>query len=301
MCPTELLDIEHDNFRTLLQLAHDEDLADGGDITGLLLDESLCAHTVFTARETMVVCGMSLLEDIAAAYSSSITTTLHCADGDACATGDVLAEWSGPARDIVAAERVALNFLQRLSGIATLTRRYVAEVAHTSAKILDTRKTTPAWRDIEKYAVRVGGGTNHRRGLYDAILIKDNHIATIAGAGTGEPIERLREPILRVKDLLPPEGFVQIEVDTLDQFAIALTLPVDIIMLDNMPPAMMAEAVAIRNEIAPKIELEASGGITLDTLAAAAESGVDRISIGALTHSAQAVDIGLDGSFLPTS
>ncbi len=272
-----------------------------GDVTGMLLHESLQAHTRFTAREEMIVCGIALLEDIAAAYGDSILTSLHCADGDTAAQGDILAEWVGPARSIVAAERVALNFLQRLSGIATLTGRYVKAVCHTRTKILDTRKTTPAWREIEKYAVRVGGGTNHRRGLYDAILIKDNHIATIAGDGEGEPIERLREPILRVKNLLPPHGFVQIEVDTLAQFAIALTLPVDIIMLDNMPPAMMAEAVAIRDETAPTIQLEASGGITLDTLVAAAESGVDRISIGALTHSAPAVDIGLDCSFLPSS
>ncbi|MBT7171357.1 MAG: carboxylating nicotinate-nucleotide diphosphorylase, partial [Phycisphaerales bacterium] len=225
-------------------------------------------------------------------------TTLLRHDGESCDKGVALAEWSGPARDIVAAERVALNFLQRLSGIATLTHRYVDAVAHTAAKVLDTRKTTPGWRDIEKYAVRVGGGTNHRRGLYDAILIKDNHIATIAGEGEGEPIERLREPIERVRPLLGASGFVQIEVDTLDQFRKALALPIDIIMLDNMPPAMMAEAVATRNELAPHIELEASGGITLEPLVAAAESGVDRISIGALTHSAPAVDIGLDSSLL---
>jgi nicotinate-nucleotide pyrophosphorylase (carboxylating) len=187
-------------------------------------------------------------------------------------------------------ERTALNFLQRLSGIATLTARFVAEVAGTKAVILDTRKTTPGWRALEKYAVRCGGGTNHRFGLYDAVLIKDNHLAWLAEGG--DPIGRA----VAAARAGAPKGnkFIEVEVDTLEQLDRALEVGPDIILVDNLGPEKLAEAVRRRDAKAPGILLEASGGVTLETVRGLALTGVDRISVGALTHSAPALDIGLD-------
>ena len=193
-------------------------------------------------------------------------------------------------RSLLAMERTALNFLQRLSGIATMTAQFVTRVAGTKAVILDTRKTTPGWRALEKYAVRCGGGTNHRAGLYDAVLIKDNHLAWLAEGGDpiGQAVKLAREGA--------PKGtkFIEVEVDTLEQFDRALEVGPDIILIDNLGPEKLAEAVRRRDERAPGILLEASGGVTLATVRALAETGVDRISVGALTHSAPALDIGLD-------
>ena len=191
-------------------------------------------------------------------------------------------------RDLLVIERTVLNFLQRLSGIATLTARFAAEVAGTRAVILDTRKTTPGWRVLEKYAVRCGGGYNHRFGLYDAVLIKDNHLAWLAD--DGDPIGRA----IRASREHAPEGtVVEIEVDTLDQLDRALECAPEIILVDNFGPEALAEAVRRRDARAPSVLLEASGGVTLETVRLAA-TGVDRISVGALTHSAPALDIGLD-------
>jgi nicotinate-nucleotide pyrophosphorylase (carboxylating) len=193
-------------------------------------------------------------------------------------------------RKLLAMERTALNFLQRLSGVATMTARFVDEVAGTRALILDTRKTTPGWRALEKYAVRCGGGTNHRIGLHDAVLIKDNHLAWLAEGG---------DPIGRAVGLAragAPEGtkFIEVEVDTLEQLDRALEVGPDIILVDNLGPEKLAEAVRRRDAKAPGVLLEASGGVNLSTVGAIARSGVDRISVGALTHSAPALDIGLD-------
>jgi nicotinate-nucleotide pyrophosphorylase (carboxylating) len=190
---------------------------------------------------------------------------------------------SGHARALLAAERVALNFMQRLSGIASITARYVDAVRGTRAKILDTRKTTPGWRLLEKYAVRAGGGTNHRLNLSSAVLIKDNHLAAVDG-DVGVAVRRAR-------DLAPAGTKVEVECDRMEQVRAALDASADIIMLDNMSPAQMAECVALVND---RAITEASGGVTLETVRAIAETGVDWISVGALTHSAPSLDLALD-------
>jgi nicotinate-nucleotide pyrophosphorylase (carboxylating) len=192
-------------------------------------------------------------------------------------------------RALLAMERTALNFVQRLGGIATLTARFAAEVAGTRAAIYDTRKTTPGWRSLEKYAVRCGGGRNHRIGLYDAVLIKDNHLAWLAARP--DPIGAA---IAAARARAPAGTTVEVEVDSLEQLDRALECAPDLILVDNLGPEALAEAVCRRDARAPGVGLEASGGITLATVAALARSGVDRISVGALTHSAPALDVGLD-------
>ncbi len=280
----------------LLALARSEDLGPG-DVTSALLPAGVQARATFVAREELVVCGAAFLGQIAQQYDQQITTSLATDDGTLLASGDELGTWSGPAAAVLAAERVALNFIQHLSAIATMTRTYVDAVADTGAAIYDTRKTTPGWRELEKYAVRTGGGCNHRMGLYDAILIKDNHLAILGTAVGEEPLGRpLAERLGQLGSKRDALEFVELEVDTLDQLAAALELPVDIILLDNMSAEQMSRAVAMRNEagLAGKVQLEASGGVTLKTLRQAAETGVERIAVGAITHSAGAVDIGLD-------
>jgi nicotinate-nucleotide pyrophosphorylase (carboxylating) len=291
---------EMDNLQRLLALAKAEDLG-SGDVTGELLPADLRASAWFIARQELVFCGGMMLCAIAGAYDSAIATDVAVADGTSVAAGAALARWSGPARGVLAAERVALNFIQRLSGIATLTRRYVDAAAGAGVAILDTRKTTPGWRDLEKYAVRLGGGRNHRRGLYDAILVKDNHLGVLARAGSADPIGELAARLADARRRLGPDGFVEMEVDTLEQFETALKLPLDVILLDNMTCEQMLRAVAIRDAagLRGRVKLEASGGITLANIAAIAACGVERISVGALTHSAPAVDIGLDVEFRP--
>jgi nicotinate-nucleotide pyrophosphorylase (carboxylating) len=286
---------EMDNLQRLLAMAKAEDLG-GGDVTGELLPADLHAQGRFVARQELVFCGGFFLHAIADAYDRGIRTDVAVADGAAVAAGATLALWSGPARGVLAAERVALNFIQHLSGIATATRRYVDAVTGTRAAILDTRKTTPGWRDLEKYAVRTGGGRNHRRGLYDAVLVKDNHLAALARAGEADPISAIAASFQALRKRLGPDGFIEVEVDTLDQLDTALKLPLDMVLLDNMDAAMLRQAVARRDAagLRGRVALEASGGITLANVRQAAEAGVERISIGALTHSVPAVDIALD-------
>jgi nicotinate-nucleotide pyrophosphorylase (carboxylating) len=286
---------ECENLRRLLAPAVAEDLG-GGDVTAALLPDGLRVEGRFVAREELVFCGGALLAEIAAAYDEGIVTQPAAGDGEPVSPGAPLASWAGPARSILSAERVALNFVQRLSGIATLTRRYVDAVAGTGAAILDTRKTTPGWRALEKYAVRAGGGQNHRMGLYDAVLIKDNHLGALAADGRRDPIGVLGERLAAARDRLANCAFVEIEVDTLEQLDRALTLPVDVVLLDNMAPAMLREAVRRRDEagLRGRVRLEASGGVTLENVRAVAEAGVEQISIGALTHSAPAVDVALE-------
>jgi nicotinate-nucleotide pyrophosphorylase (carboxylating) len=212
-------------------------------------------------------------------------------DGKLLRPGDHLAHVTGLISGILAGERMALNFLQHLSGIATLTRHYVNAVAGLPVRILDTRKTTPGWRLLEKYAVRQGGGHNHRLGLYDGILIKDNHLGAL---GVGR--EGIVQAVAAARDKVGESVPVEIEVDSLEQLDRALTCGPDIVLLDNMTPDLLHEAVRRRNAAAPAILLEASGGVTLATVRQIAETGVDRISVGALTHSAPALDIALDYS-----
>jgi nicotinate-nucleotide pyrophosphorylase (carboxylating) len=286
---------ERDNLRRLLEQARSEDLG-GGDLTSAILPGELRARAQFVSRQELVFCGGCFLQAIAAAYDTAIATRLKAAEGEPVGLNAVLAEWSGPLRSILSTERVALNFLQRLSGVATATRGYVQAVAGTAAGIYDTRKTIPGWRELDKYAVRAGGGRNHRQGLYDAALIKDNHLAGLALATGQEPLEALRPHLRQLRSSLPAGGFIELEVDDLEQLARALKLDVDMILLDNMSPDQLRQAVALRDQadLKGKVELEASGGITLATVRAVAQAGVERISVGALTHSAPAVDIALD-------
>ena len=282
------------NLRHLLVQARQEDFG-RGDLTSQLLPAEMQATGEFVAREELVFCGGAFLTEIAWAYDRRIRTSAVAPEGRRVKAGAVLAKWAGPARALLAAERVALNFLQALSGVATATRRYVDAVAGTDAGVYDTRKTLPGWRALAKYAVRAGGGRNHRRGLYDAVLVKDNHLAALAAAGESDPLAAVGRELAKIRRQYRP-AFVMIEVDSLTQLKKALELPVESILLDNMSPGEMTMAVAMRDRagLGGKVALEASGGITLKTIAKAAATGVERISVGAITHSATAVDIALD-------
>lgn len=286
---------ERENLWRLVEMAKHEDLG-SGDVTSAILPPELGAHAQFVAREPMVVCGCVLLEAIAACYDGCIRTQCHAEDGTFVKAGTDLATWTGPGRGVLAAERVALNFLQRLSGIATTTYHYVQAVKGTNAQIFDTRKTIPGWRDLEKYAVRAGGGQNHRKGLYDAVLIKDNHLAVLAQSEGMDPISAAGTQLERIRPILPSGAFIELEVDNLEQYEMALGLGVDIILLDNMTNDQLSKAVEMRDRAGLKgrVELEASGGVRLDSVGRIAATGVERISVGALTHSAPAIDIALD-------
>ncbi len=260
-----------------------EDLGRAGDITSAAtIPPEAAASAAITARKPGVIAGLDLAGAAFAELSADIRFQARRADGDAVGAGDTVATISGPARAILSAERVALNFLCHLSGIATATRRFADAIAESGARIICTRKTTPGLRTFEKYAVRCGGGANHRFGLDDAILIKDNHIA-VAG-GIGAAIERARAFAgILVK--------IEIEVDTLDQLRQALDAGADVVLLDNMAPDLLCQAVAISDG---RAVLEASGNVTLASVAAIAATGVDFISSGWITHSAPILDLGLD-------
>ena len=259
--------------------------------TDCLIPADATAGAVVRSREAGVVAGAILLGPIARCYDPDLGVNAAAHDGQQLAPGDVVAELAGPLRSILTAERVALNFLTHLSGIATLTAQYVQAVAGTRAGIYDTRKTLPGLRGLEKYAVACGGGHSHRIGLYDAVLVKDNHIAHVAARDLPAA---LNQAIVAARACKPPPDFVQVEVDTLAQFKRVLTCPVDLVLLDNMDTEQMTRAVALRDKRAPHVQLEASGGVTLTSVADIARTGVDRISVGALTHSAPALDLGLD-------
>jgi nicotinate-nucleotide pyrophosphorylase (carboxylating) len=236
-----------------------------------------------------VLAGLPAAVGVFALVDPGLTFEAHQQDGAVLRPNDRLLTVTGRMRSILAGERTALNFLQRLSGVATQTRRYVEAMAGLPCRVLDTRKTTPGWRLLEKYAVRCGGGNNHRMGLSDGILIKDNHLAAL-GVGPGVVREAVRLARERYGTRVP----LEIEVDDLEQFNVALAAGPDIVLLDNMTPEQLREAVRRRDAVAPGVLLEASGGVTLATIRAIAEAGVDRVSVGALTHSATALDIALD-------
>jgi nicotinate-nucleotide pyrophosphorylase (carboxylating) len=260
-----------------------EDLGRAGDITSrACIDPGARLKANFVARQAGVIAGMDCARLAVAAMDRSARFDAEVADGEAVSAGAVLARVDADARALLAAERVALNLMGRLSGIATLTAEYVARVAGTRAVIVDTRKTTPLLRALEKYAVRCGGGANHRFGLDDAVLIKDNHVA--ACGGVGEALRRVRE---RIDHMVK----IEVEVDSLAQLAEALEHRPDVIMLDNFALADLEAAVTMA---AGRAVLEASGGVALATVHAIAATGVDLISVGALTHSAPSLDIGLD-------
>ncbi|MBN2579953.1 MAG: carboxylating nicotinate-nucleotide diphosphorylase [Pirellulales bacterium] len=283
--------------RAMIRLALAEDLGAGDWTTEALVPESVRCQAAVTARQETVVAGLPAVALTLDAVDPQIQWRPEVQDGDLVACGARVGVVTGPARGILVAERTLLNFLGRLSGIADLTRQYVAAVAGTAARIYDTRKTTPGWRRLEKYAVRCGGGWNHREGLFAAVLIKDNHLAWGREEGPLPPAEAVR----RAKAFLQrraagqsSEMIVEIEVDTLEQLADVLPEGPDIILLDNMPPAQLRQAAALRTRLNPNVELEASGGVDLTTVRAIAETGVERISVGALTHSPPAADFGLD-------
>jgi nicotinate-nucleotide pyrophosphorylase (carboxylating) len=276
--------------RSLVELALEEDLGSAGDLTtAAVIPANLAGKAVFVARAPGVVAGLSAAEMVFKTIDPRLQFHPQLPDGKVLSAQDPLATIEGPIRAILAGERTALNFLQHLSGIATETHRYVEAVAGLSTRILDTRKTLPGWRLLEKYAVRQGGGHNHRLALYDGILIKDNHVAA-----RGQGIQAVVEQAQAWRKKRPGPVPLEIEVDTLEQLDEALTAQPDIVLLDNMPPDQLREAVRRRNVKAPGVLLEASGGVTLATVRAIAETGVDSISIGALTHSAPALDIALD-------
>jgi nicotinate-nucleotide pyrophosphorylase (carboxylating) len=260
-----------------------EDLGLAGDLTtDATVAADAHADAVIASRQAGVIAGLDLAEEAFATMDESVRFERVKADGDRVDKGDVVARISGNARAILTGERVALNYLGRLSGIASLTRRYVDAVAGTKAAIADTRKTTPGLRAFEKYAVRCGGGQNHRTGLFDAILIKDNHIVAAGGVETA---------IARARAYAGHMVKIEVEVDTLDQLALVLNHKVDAVLLDNMAPETLAKAVKM---VGGRLITEASGGVSLTTVRAIADSGVDLISVGALTHSASVLDLGLD-------
>jgi nicotinate-nucleotide pyrophosphorylase (carboxylating) len=276
----------------LIGLALAEDLRDVGDLTcRALIDERQTAAVQVTARQAGVLAGGPVARQVFSMLDPAVDWQTLVEDGSRVERGTAMARVSGPLRSLLTGERTALNFLTHLSGIATLTRRFVDAVAGTNAKILDTRKTHPGYRALEKYAVRCGGGTNHRLGLFDGCLIKDNHLAAWT---THHPGQSVADAVRHARQTLGEGVPVEVEVDTLDQLRDCLDAAPDIVLLDNMPPDSLREAVAIRDEISPGTLLEASGGVTLETVRAIAETGVERISSGALTHSAVALDLAFD-------
>ncbi|MDB4679784.1 MAG: carboxylating nicotinate-nucleotide diphosphorylase [Planctomycetaceae bacterium] len=275
----------------LISLALAEDLREIGDLTsGNLIDSELQATIKVVSRQRGIVAGQPVAEMLFQQLDHSVVWTTQLPDGSDVEPGSLIATVEGSVVSLLKGERTALNFLTQLSGVATLTQQYVDLVADTKAVILDTRKTWPGFRNLEKYAVRAGGGTNHRMGLYDGVMIKDNHLAAWNTSGAGTIADAIQEVRNKVDQGIP----IEVEVDTLDQLKAALPAKPDYILLDNMPPNLLREAVSIRDAVSPQILLEASGGINLETVRAVAESGVDRISIGALTHSVIGLDIGFD-------
>lgn len=292
-----------DLFRTLtadglfgrtLEIARQEDLGGAGDITsGSIIPPDAAAAASLGVRRPGVIAGLAALPMLLDVFGLSLRATIERPDGSRCAAGDVIARLEGPLRGLLAVERTLLNLIGRLSGIATLTDAYVQQVRGTGAVVCDTRKTTPGLRGVEKYAVRCGGGTLHRIGLYDAVLYKDNHLARIPPVALTQAIDSAARA---VREAASPR-FVEVEVDSLAQLDAVLACEeglVDMILLDNMEPAQLREAVVRRDRSRRRVLLEASGGVSLTTVGAMAATGVDRISVGAITHSAPALDVGLD-------
>jgi nicotinate-nucleotide pyrophosphorylase (carboxylating) len=292
-----------DDCRQLTRLAVREDLDRHLDWTTVaLVPDDARGAADLVVRADGAVAGIEVLRTVLDEMEAEVTCSPRVEDAAQVTSGTVIAQLEGNARDLLTAERIVLNFLGRLCGIASLTRAFVHAVQGTAARIYDTRKTTPGWRRLEKYAVRCGGGRNHRTGLFDAVLIKDNHLAVTGGLSGQRP--SAAEAVRRVRRFFSetlsddPRGqmLVEVEVDTLDQLRDALTAQPDLVLLDNMSPEQLSQAVAIRNAVQPdrRTQLEASGGVNQSTVGRIAAAGVDRISVGALTHSAVSLDVGLD-------
>jgi nicotinate-nucleotide pyrophosphorylase (carboxylating) len=291
-----------EDCRQLVRLAVREDLDRYFDWTTVaLVPEGTEGQAAVVAREPLVVAGLPAGQLALAEMDPRAEWTPQVADGDNVDAGTILARVRGDARSLLTAERIILNLIARLSGIATLTRQFIEALAGTKARIYDTRKTTPGWRRLEKYAVRCGGGYNHRTGLFDAVLIKDNHLAlgrTALRAAGFTPAAAVRQARDFLHAMFPDdprsEMPIEVEVDTLAQLVEVLPAGPDFVLLDNMTLDQLREAVRLRNELAPAMELEASGGVRLETVRAIAETGVDRISAGALTHAAVSSDVAFD-------
>ncbi len=269
---------------TLIAAALSEDVGTGDVTTDSIVPTSSISDAVVVAKAPMVVAGMDAVSAVFAAIDTGVEVEVVHTDGEAVAPDSVLLRLRGGTRGILTGERTALNFLGRLSGIATLTRRFVEEIAGTGARVIDTRKTTPGWRELEKAAVLAGGGENHRLGLFDMILIKENHIAVAGGIDKAVAASRLKHAALPL----------EVEVRTLGELEAVLKLSVNRVLLDNMPLALLRECVRMAHSAtAARPALEASGNVTLNTVRAVAETGVDLISVGALTHSAPTADVSL--------
>jgi len=289
-----------DDLSHLVRLAIREDLDRTADLTTLaLVPQGIQGSAVILPRVAGVAAGVELIEAICQELDSQITWTQHLGDGEHFEARQPIATLTGETRDLLTCERTILNFLGRLCGIATLTNRYVSKVEGSKARVYDTRKTTPGWRRLEKYAVRCGGGRNHRLGLYDGILIKDNHLACRASKDghlldPGAAVQIAKSFLVSGAYRFENPPMIEIEIDRVSQLESALRAFPDIVLLDNMNSDLLKECVALRDRIAPSVELEASGGVNLDTIGNIALTGVDRISVGALTHSATNLDLGLD-------
>ena len=271
------------DIEQFLVLALAEDIGEGDITSNAVVPENKRARLVMRAREPLVVAGATFLPQLFRLIDPQVRVAIIAADGDRVKKGDVITILEGPARALLTGERVALNLVQQLSGVATLTWQYVQAIEGTQARVVDTRKTWPLWRHLQKYAVRCGGGHNHRMGLYDAVLIKDNHLA-IAGS--------VAKAVKAAKEGTPPGTPIEVECDTIKQVKQAVKAKANTVLLDNMDNATLSEAVALAKEAG--LTTEASGNVSLETIRAIAETGVDIISVGKLTHSARAVDIGLD-------
>lgn len=278
---------EQQAVSNLLRLAWAEDLGTIGDITSqAMIPPDLPGKAVIIAKESGVIAGLPILPCVFSSISTGTSLEVLSEDGLLINQGSTLAIIHGPMRAILAGERIALNFLQRLSGIATYTKKFVDQLEGTTCQLLDTRKTTPGWRVLEKYAVRCGGGSNHRMGLFDAVMIKNNHLAVMRRQGLS-----LTDVVSKVRSEVTLPSLIEIEVETLEQLDAILRVSPDRVLLDNMTIDQLNDSVHLRNQIAPEVKLEASGGVTLANIRDIALTGVDFVSVGALTHSAPALDI----------
>jgi nicotinate-nucleotide pyrophosphorylase (carboxylating) len=284
---------EHRDTVELIRLALREDLGDIGDLTcAALVPAGARLQVTVTAKEAGVLCGMPLFAQVFAALGGDVTLSEVAEDGRSVQPGDVVLRGQGNAAVLLQGERTALNLAQRLSGTATLAQIYAKTVAGTRAHVFDTRKTTPGMRLLQKHAVAVGGGANHRIGLYDQVLIKENHIALMNAEANASPAEAVRQ----CREKLGTNAIIEVEIEALDALVGVIQAGADIVLCDNMDADVLREAVRIRDATTsprPQVDLEASGGITLKNLRSIAESGVERISIGALTHSASCLDLSM--------
>ena len=298
--------ILEDDLSHLIRLAVREDFDRGCDVTSLpLLPPDQTGRASVRARQDGVIAGLAGIPQLIEEFHSACSWQSETSDGEHVAAGQVIGTLAGSSRDLLAIERIMLNYLSHLSGIATRTRQFVDAIAGTEAIILDTRKTIPGWRRLAKYAVRCGGGFNHRTGLYDSVLIKDNHLAALAASQdrpsdaaeiAAAAVERVRDAVVPMqgKSGIPPSLVIEIEVDNLNQFQATLSTHSDIVLLDNFSLEELRQAVGLRNASAPGVLLEASGGVTLATVRSIAQTGVERISVGQITHSAPALDLAID-------